>query len=297
VLLALTSREFIMDWKEYEEEIHQIFQSQYPNCNILYDVERKGVYSKVNRQIDILIEEYVAGNRFSIAIDCKYFNKRVDVKGVEAFIGMLEDFGANKGLLITKDGFSEAALNRAHFGPSEIELDIFNFKDLYKFQGYGGIPYRRGNGVLVPAPFGWVIDSAQNPLGIATFYQRGFTLEEAVKKKEFMYVQIWNKETDNKTLDDLLKIQDNGLLNTHTKTEIEFIPTIRRNDARVVLRAAKVPSYPTTEYTGLIEFDKFIFFCVLFTPENRSRQNIKKLENILERALPLNVQQEANNSS
>lgn len=285
-----------MDWKEYEQEIHQIFSTQYPDSEITHNVHRKGIYSKVDRQIDILIEDYIAGNRFSIVIDCKYFNKNVDVKGVESFIGMLEDIGAQKGLLISKEGFSEAALNRAHFGPSEVELDILSFKDLHKFQGYGGLPYRGENGVLVPAPFGWIIDGTRTPNWLAVFYQRGFTLEEAAERKEFMYVQIWDRKENNENLDDLLRIQEADLLKTDSAAVIDYIPTIRRRDERVVLRTAKLPSYPTAEYTGFVEFEDFIFFCVLFSPENRSRQNIRKLENILERALPIKVQQEANKS-
>lgn len=285
-----------MDWKEYEQEIHHIFLTQYPESNITYDAKRIGIYSKADRQIDILIEDHIAGNRFSIAIDCKHFNKKIDIKGVESFIGMPEDIGAQKGLLISKEGFSEAALNRAHFGPTEVELDILNFKDLHKFQGHGGILYRGENVALVPAPFGWIIDGTRTSNWLAVFYQRGFTLEDAAKRKEFMYVQIWDRKENNENLDDLLKTQEADLRKIDSAATIEYIPTIKRRDERVVLRTAKLRTYPTTEYTGFVEFDDFIFFCVLFSPENRSRQNIRKLENILGMVLAIKVQQAANRS-
>ena len=123
-----------MDWKQYETEIYSHFRQQYTDAEITLDANKIGLYFKVSRQIDILIEQYVAGNRFTLVIDGKYFNKKVDVKAVESFIGMLEDLGAHKGLLISNQGFSEAAYNRAHFGPSEVELDILNFDDLHKFK-------------------------------------------------------------------------------------------------------------------------------------------------------------------
>ena len=68
-----------MDWKEYEREIFEHFNGQYPNAEITLDAKKDGLFSKTKRQIDILIEQYVAGNRIVIAVDGKYFNKKVDV--------------------------------------------------------------------------------------------------------------------------------------------------------------------------------------------------------------------------
>ena len=90
------SRVLRMDWKQYETEIFELFQRQYPDAEITLDAKKSGLYSKVERQIDVLIEQYIAGNRFTLVIDGKYFNKKVDVKAVESFIGMLEDIGAHK---------------------------------------------------------------------------------------------------------------------------------------------------------------------------------------------------------
>ena len=169
-----------MDWKKYEKEIFEHFNGQYPNAEITLDAKKDGMFSKTKRQIDILIEQYVAGNRIVIAVDGKYFNKKVDVKAVESYISMLEDIGAHKGLLISKEGFTEAAYNRAHFGATEIELEILNFKDLHLFQSHGAIPYAGINGALVPSPFGWVLDGQTTPAWLATLYLQGRTLNEAM---------------------------------------------------------------------------------------------------------------------
>lgn len=278
-----------MDWKKYEKEIYDYSQSQYPNAEISLDVSKVGLYSKVNRQIDILIEQYIAGNRILIVIDCKFFNKKIDVKTVESYIAMLEDIGAHKGLLISCEGFTEAAYNRAHFGPSDLELDILNFKDLQSFQAHGAIPYSGKNCSFLPAPFGWVIDGHATQSWLATIYQQGLTLKEAIKNNEFMYVQFWDRKKNGHDLDDLLNIQKENLIDTDPDVLIEYIPTIKRNDARTIIRAAKVKDYPTTEYTGFVEFSDFIFFCVMFSPENRSKKNIRKLENILESILPIKI--------
>ncbi|GIU52514.1 hypothetical protein TUM4438_45440 [Shewanella sairae] len=271
-----------MNWKQYETEIFEHFQQQYPDAEITLDAKKTGIYSKVSRQIDILIEQYVAGNRFTLVIDGKFFNKKVDVKAVESFIGMLEDIGAHKGLLISNQGFSEAAYNRAHFGPSEVELDILNFKDLHLFQSHGALPYAGENIAIVPAPFGWVIDGQTTPAWLATLYQQGLTLDKAMDKSEFMYIQFWDRKADGDDLDDLLEMQLSSFKENDPHAKIEYLQTIKRQGQRTTLRKAKIKNYPTSEYTGFIEFTDFIFFCVMFTPENRERQNIRKLENILE---------------
>lgn len=278
-----------MDWKKYEKEIYQHFVSQYPDAEITLDARKIGLYSKVERQIDILIEQYIAGNRLSIALDGKYYNKKVDVKAVESFIGMLEDIGVHKGLLISNKGFTEGAYNRAHFGPSEIELDILNFLELQAFQAFGAFPYSENHGAMLSAPFGWIIDGSKSPAWLATIYQQGLNLDQAMQNNEFMYVQFWDRKKDNQALDDLLKIQEESFKETDPDVKIEYIPTIKRKDANTTLRVANLKNYPTPEYTGFIEFSDFIFFCTMFTPENKSRKNIRKLENILETVLPINV--------
>src|SRR4051812_28960690 len=98
-----------MNWKDYEKEIHTYFKTAYPNADILHNTTVVGRYSKVARQIDVLIEDYVAGNRLRIVVDGKFFSEKIDVKNVEMFIGMLNDCEVNKGLLITHEGYSQAA--------------------------------------------------------------------------------------------------------------------------------------------------------------------------------------------
>lgn len=34
--------------------------------------------------------------------------------------------------------------------------------------------------------------------------------------------------------------------------------------------------YPAPEYTGFVEFDRFIFFCVMFSPTEVANRNLRK---------------------
>lgn len=205
------------------------------------------------------------------------------------FIGMLNDCEANKGLLITQEGYSQAAINRAFFDPIDIELDILNFKELYDFQGFEGVILRVKEGVAFPAPFGWIIDATQHEGVLATLYQRGLTLIEAQTKKEWIYANIWTKGDKINSLDDLIKQQEQDTLNHDGNAKINYLNTIKRTDFATKLRTIETAGYPTKEYTGFVEFDKVIFFCVMFTPEELKKKNIRKLGTIIQNALPVEL--------
>ncbi len=278
-----------MHWKKYENEIFERFQVDYPSAQIFMNVSIPGRYSKRKRQIDILIEDTIAGNKFSIVVDGKYFNKKVDVKSMESFISMLHDVNAHKGLLISQKGFTKAAINRANNDPSDIEFDILNFDELKTFQGELAIPHIQNYGVLLIAPFGWIIDGTDYGSGSppASLHQRGLDLNQAINSWEFMYVQFWDRKKENHSLEDLIKKQEKDLKKHNKKIKWEYSNPIKRTDAKTILRKAGALAYPGPEYTGFVEFEDFIFFCVLHTKEEFVKKNLRKLINILETVRPI----------
>src|SRR5262249_42440694 len=153
------------------------------------DAKLLGRFSKAERQIDLLVEDQAVDFVFRIAIDAKHYSERIDVKDVEQFLGLLDDVGVDVGVMISPEGYSQAAINRAHYDESRLELDVLNFADLKMYQGFGAIPYSSGVGVAMPAPFGWVIDARHGAACSAWLYQRGKTLEEAIEANEWMYVK------------------------------------------------------------------------------------------------------------
>lgn len=282
-----------MNWKDYEKEIYQQFKDMYPTAEITYDAKVLGRYSKVDRQIDILVEDYAAGESITIMVDAKFFGKNIDVKHVESFIGMMQDIGADKGLLITQKGYSKAAITRAHNDPSRIELDILNFDELKKLQGFGALPYSGKHGVMLPAPFGWVIDAGVRDGALAALYQRGLTVEEARERNEWMYVNIFSKDKEIKDLDAFIKFHETRTLKRFPDAKISYQKTVKRDKYKTLIRIIDIKEYPTIEYTGFIDFGDSIFFCVLFTPEELKEKNIKKLQHIITRTLPFKVDVES----
>jgi hypothetical protein len=61
----------MMNWGKYEDEVYQHFREQYPYARIKRNAKIVGRHSRVRRQIDILIDESVAGFKLRIVVDTK----------------------------------------------------------------------------------------------------------------------------------------------------------------------------------------------------------------------------------
>lgn len=277
-----------MDWKEYEKEISDYFRSEYADAKFTPNAKVLGRFSKVERQIDLLIEGEFSDFKFRVVIDGKYWKKKIDVTDVEAFIGFVRDVDADRGVMISVEGYTPAAVNRSYYDDSGIELDVLNFKELDRFHAFGAIPFAGENGVVLPAPFGWVIDGTRREGMVATLYQRGLTLESAGQAREWMYINFWTKDEKANDIESLCKVQE-SYLKTMPESEIEYQNGPIRKDARTKIRLLKADTYPTPEYTGFVEFERFIFFCVLFTPKELEAKNLRKLRYIMKGVLPLGV--------
>ncbi|WP_338376487.1 restriction endonuclease [uncultured Flavobacterium sp.] len=119
-------------WKEYEIKLFDLLKQTYPECEIEFDDSVFGIYSKVERQIDFAVRGNLAGKRILGIVDCKYYNKKIHVKTVESFIGMMQDVNANFGLIITNQGYSQAAKNRVKY--SNLKLDVLKFNELNEIE-------------------------------------------------------------------------------------------------------------------------------------------------------------------
>ena len=122
------------DWEMYEEQIFNKFNSKYKDCTIIKNYKKIGKYSKSTRQIDIAIEGEVAGFKQFGVIECKCYNKKIDVKTVDSLIGFREDVEADFVVLITNKGFTEGAKNRAENARIHIDIIDINYIEEYEFE-------------------------------------------------------------------------------------------------------------------------------------------------------------------
>ena len=104
-----------------------------------------------------------------------------------------------------------------------------------------------------------------------------------------MHVNFWKKTNDIKTIDELIEFQNERIMASNPDAKLNIIKTINRKDAKTKIREADIPRYHGLEITGYVEFEKFIFFCVLFTTKEVRNKNLRKLEYILGKIIPLNI--------
>jgi tetratricopeptide (TPR) repeat protein len=281
-----------MDWKEYEQEIEKQFRDNYPSAEITRNAKVPGKFSKVERQIDLMIEEQASDFSFRIIVDAKHRGRKIDVADVEQFLGMIRDVEAHTGVLVALEGYTPAAINRAHYDDLDVILDVLNLEELKRFQGFTAIPYAADCGAVIGAPFGWIIDGDRRPGMLASIYERGLSLEEARKRNEWMYINFWHKrDKPVNSLEALLKYQESYLRRNLSDAEIEILQGAQgqRTGARTLIRRMKTKNYPVPEYTGFVDFEKFVFMCVLFSPEQLERKNLRKLRFVLREVFPMNV--------
>jgi Restriction endonuclease len=107
---------------ELEKLVQRIQQQLAPQAEVLHNVRLEGRQSGTQRQIDVLVRERIGQYEIKIIIDCKDHREPVDVKGVEEFNGLLDDVGAQKGVLVCPSGFTKTAKTRAE----GLQIDLYS---------------------------------------------------------------------------------------------------------------------------------------------------------------------------
>jgi len=275
-------------WATYEQQVFELFKEHFPRATARRNVYEMGRFSKRKRQIDVLLTEHTPAGILKTVVDTKFFKRKVDVKAVDTLAGFVEDVDAHRGMLITSMGYTRAALRRAFYGPSNLELDVLNFSELQKFQSFTAIPYSGDKAFLITAPFGWVIDASRTEGRIANLYQRGLDVESAEAKKELLYINLWHHDSGPLTMEEL-DARQVARIRQFSRVEVTYRPTIERPDARTRMRIAHVVKYGCLEVTGFLEFADVIFFAVLLTSIETQGPNIRRLESVLQQAAPIEL--------
>ena len=65
------------------------------------------------REFDIVIRTSVADFESITLVECKDYGRLVSVETIDAFASKLADFSGNKGILISRKGFSKNAIQKA----------------------------------------------------------------------------------------------------------------------------------------------------------------------------------------
>lgn len=65
------------------------------------------------RQIDVLLRSRVAHFEVLTVIECRDYSSRLDITHIDGFHSKLRDVGANKGIMVSRIGFSKSAFEKA----------------------------------------------------------------------------------------------------------------------------------------------------------------------------------------
>lgn len=277
-----------MTWQEYEKEVFENLSDIYPNAKLEFNSNLLGKYSNGLRQCDVIIRQLIDGVEHVTLVDAKYYSDKIDVKNVEMFISMANDINADNGILVSPKGYSELAYNRAENDPTTILLDILTLNELKEFQGYIAIPYAGENGMILKPAFGWIIDASHRLGTVASSYRKGFDFDQAFKEKEFIYFDYWDKNKDPCTAEMLLRNQEE-MIGERLIIHESKIEKVHFNSKILTVRKTITENYLAVEYACAIEYDDFIFFGILISPENRESVNKSKLLQMMANALPVRI--------
>ena len=180
-------------WQDYEHTIYTLLRRKYPQAKIEHNVRTRGRNTGRLRQIDISVETSLLGLPLKLAFDCKCYNKRVDVKEVEAMIGMMLDLDYNQGIIITNVGYTDAAEKAAKASKLLLRTSRATLADIDQTTAMG-IPYKCGWAYTVFVPSGWVLDTLQysdKAPGLCRLFRKGLLPQEAWEKsKDFIYADM-----------------------------------------------------------------------------------------------------------
>ena len=106
-----------MEWQSYEQLTASIYEELGKENGVTIDCYGAGCKvtgkSGAQHQIDVLVRHSNGLQVLRTAVECKYWNKKVDKTIVSTLAGYIEDAGIEKGVVVSKLGFTEQAIQLA----------------------------------------------------------------------------------------------------------------------------------------------------------------------------------------
>ncbi|SDT03817.1 restriction endonuclease [Winogradskyella sediminis] len=123
-----------MNWKDYEETTKFIYETLGKDKGVsieCYGNSCKVVgKSTVEHQIDVLTKHSDGIHEYKTAIECKYWNDNINKDIIMKVAEIVEDAGLNKGIIVSKKGFTKDATDFAKYrNIGLVELREMNEKD------------------------------------------------------------------------------------------------------------------------------------------------------------------------
>jgi len=166
------------------------------------------------------VREYIGQYEIKIIIDCKDYKTPADVKAVEEFYGLMDDVGAQKGVLVCPKGFTTTAKTRAE----GYQVDLYSpvDTDAHKWTATVTIPaicdfrkvmmsFRMSGSAPAPMRFSPDFYSSQMIFDSDAVTELGFALDRATQKWNTRRFPVdIGEHKDLKVFDSPITLMDNG---------------------------------------------------------------------------------------
>lgn len=297
-----------MNWRDYEAAIYRVVQNRFPDSRVQFDQMIPGRFSDIDRQIDVLATAKLLDFETIAVVDCKCYSENVDVKGVETVIGLAADVGADIGLIVTTQGYSDAALARAKNEPNvRTHLDIVTIDELdlggaafpvYAFMHYGQVA------AAVVAPSGWFVTSNATPGGyrrydidaLGIYHDPELTFQEAYDSRSIGWSHIVADEFEEFGVGDFMEgfveFQHENTMAGFPGAKILYWEEVIDNQAlgNVPWSFRKI-FYDHDDYIDITCFNEvapgYLFYTILMTDSSKMDHDLNRLRQVASNCIPL----------
>ena len=262
------------NWQQYEAYIFGALQRRFPDAKVTPNAHVRGLTSGRIRQLDVLVERSLGELDLKIVFDCKCYKRKVTVKEVESFLGMLGDVRVSKGVLVTTKGYTKGAIERVRRESRDVDLQILPPERLSEYQHVGCAWLWKGTvAAIVEAPGGWVVDSESFGSAQFSMYPLGHTRDSARHGAPFLYGNITLKSDSEPTMEAIATKHQRELLAKLPTAKTERLGPLKGSGgqdlAGSLLRVIHAPGYGGPEYSLYIDTPLGVLLLVLLCPEGQ----------------------------
>src|SRR4030042_2487904 len=118
----------LLNWHDLQNIVAQLFTEMDYEVELEKTIKLAGRGSK---KIDVFVSDPNASFNRIYLIECKYWNNRIPQDVVHSFKTIMEESGANTGLIISKKGFQPGARSAARY----TNMKILTFEELQNLYG------------------------------------------------------------------------------------------------------------------------------------------------------------------
>ncbi len=100
----------VASWRNYQEQVANLFREL--GCAATVEATVEGARATHKIDVWVIFERFGLKSRW--AVECKHWKTRIPKEKVLTLKSIVEDVGADKGILVAESGYQEGALNVAN---------------------------------------------------------------------------------------------------------------------------------------------------------------------------------------